>query len=78
MIDHYKQGAVTIGELMGHESERLLAIATDIQQAGCPANFRRTSGEQMGKDVLELCLQPRDGVIDDQVAKALDHPEMSA
>ena len=36
VIDHYKSGAVSIGELMGHHSARLLAIADLFKQAGIP------------------------------------------
>ena len=78
VIDHYKKGAVAIGELMGHESERVLQIRElfTTRRHSLPA-LQRHPPEQMGKDVLELRLQPDDGVDRRQgVAKALDHPEM--
>jgi 2-dehydropantoate 2-reductase len=53
VIDHYKKGNVAIGELMGHESARVLEIRDLFASAGLPC--------QLSKDVLELCVQSPDG-----------------
>ena len=77
VIDHYKKGAVAIGEFMGHESERLLAIQRIFSAAGIPCqlskDIRRAKWEKM---CWNCVFNPVTVVIDDQVAKALDHPEM--
>ncbi len=77
VIDHYKKGAVAIGELMGHQSSRLLAIADLFKQAGIPCqladDIRRSKWEKM---CWNCVFNPLTVMIDDKVAKALDHPEM--
>jgi 2-dehydropantoate 2-reductase len=78
VIDHYKKGAVAIGELMGHESERLLAIRDLFASAGIPCHLskdlRRSKWEKM---CWNCVFNPITVLIDDRVAKALDHPEMT-
>jgi 2-dehydropantoate 2-reductase len=77
VIDHYKKGTVAIGELMGHQSPRLLAIADLFKQAGIPCQLtedvRRSKWEKM---CWNCVFNPLTVMIDDKVAKALDHPEM--
>src|SRR2546422_6876760 len=77
VIDHYKKGAVAIGELMGNQSPRLLAIADLFKQAGIPCqladDIRRSKWEKM---CWNCVFNPLTVMIDDKVAKALDHPEM--
>jgi 2-dehydropantoate 2-reductase len=77
VIEHYKKGAVAIGELMGYESERLLAIRDLFTSAGIPCHLstdiRRTKWEKM---CWNCVFNPITVLIDDHVAKALDHPEM--
>ena len=77
VIDHYKRGTVAIGELMGHQSPRLLAIADLFKQAGIPCqladDIRRSKWEKM---CWNCVFNPLTVMIDDKVAKALDHPEM--
>ena len=77
VIEHYKRGAVAIGELMGHESPRVRAIADVFQQAGIPCQLvpdvRRTKWEKM---CWNCVFNPITVLIDDKVAKALDHPQM--
>lgn len=77
VIEHYKKGAVAIGELMGNESERLLAIRDLFTSAGIPCHvskdIRRTKWEKM---CWNCVFNPITVLIDDHVAKALDHPEM--
>ncbi len=79
IIEHYKKGAVAIGELMGHESERLVAIRDLFTSAGIPCHLskdiRRTKWEKM---CWNCVFNPLTVLIDDRVAKALDHPEMMA
>jgi 2-dehydropantoate 2-reductase len=77
VIDHYKKGAVAIGELMGHESERVLKIRELFTAAGIPCHLskdiRRSKWEKM---CWNCVFNPITVLIDDKVAKALDHPEM--
>lgn len=77
VIDHYKKGAVAIGELMGHESGRLLQIRDLFAAAGIPCqlskDIRRSKWEKM---CWNCVFNPITVLIDDKVAKALDHPEM--
>jgi len=77
VIDHYKKGAVAIGELMGHESERVLKIKELFTAAGIPCHLskdiRRSKWEKM---CWNCVFNPITVLIDDKVAKALDHPEM--
>lgn len=77
VIDHYKKGAVVIGELMGHESERLLKIRDLFAAASIPCqiskDIRRSKWEKM---CWNCVFNPITVLIDDKVAKALEHPEM--
>ena len=77
VIDHYKKGAVAIGELMGNESPRLLAIKEIFSAAGIPCHLskdiRRSKWEKM---CWNCVFNPVTVLIDDHVARALDHPEM--
>lgn len=77
VIDHYKKGAVAIGELMGMESERLLKIRELFASAGISCqlskDIRRTKWEKM---CWNCVFNPITVLIDDRVATALDHSEM--
>lgn len=77
VIDHYKKGSVAIGELMGHESERVLKIKELFTAAGIPCHLskdiRRSKWEKM---CWNCVFNPITVLIDDKVSKALDHPEM--
>ena len=77
VIDHYKKGGVAIGEMMGHESPRVLEIQQLFKAAGIPCQLtkdvRRSKWEKM---CWNCVFNPLTVVIDDKVAKALDHPEM--
>jgi 2-dehydropantoate 2-reductase len=77
VIDHYKRGAVAIGELMGHTSDRVLAIADLFKAAGIPCriaeDIRRSKWEKM---CWNCVFNPLTVIVDDRVSRALDHPEM--
>jgi 2-dehydropantoate 2-reductase len=77
VIEHYKRGAVAIGELRGHQSERVARIAEAFKAAGVPCqvsdDIRRTKWEKM---CWNCVFNPLTVVIDDKVSRALDHPEM--
>ncbi len=77
VIEHYKRGGVTIGELMGNRSERVQAIAELFKQAALPCrlsdDIRRTKWEKM---CWNCVFNPLTVVIDDRVAKAIDDPDM--
>lgn len=77
VIEHYKKGAVAIGELMGHESERLLQIRDLFTEAGIPCQLskdvRRSKWEKM---CWNCVFNPLTVLVNDRVAKALDHPEL--
>jgi 2-dehydropantoate 2-reductase len=78
VIDHYKKGAVAIGELMGYESDRLLKIRDVFASANIPCHLskdiRRSKWEKM---CWNCVFNPITVLIDDHVARALDHPEMT-
>ena len=77
LIDHYKKGAIAVGELMGHESERVLQIRELFTSAGIPCqlskDIRRSKWEKM---CWNCVFNPLTVLIDDKVSAALDHPEM--
>lgn len=77
VIEHYKKGGVAIGELMGYESDRLLAIRDLFTSAGISCqlskDIRRTKWEKM---CWNCVFNPITVLLDDRVAKALDHSEM--
>ena len=77
VIDHYKRGTVAIGELMGHQSERVLQIADLFKQAGLPCQIvedvRRTKWEKMAWNCV---FNPITVLVNDRVAKAVDNPDM--
>lgn len=77
VIDHYKKGAVAIGELNGVETPRLLAIRDIFAAAGIPCQLtkdvRRTKWEKM---CWNCVFNPLTVLIDDKVAKAIDQPEL--
>jgi 2-dehydropantoate 2-reductase len=79
VIEHYKRGAVAIGELIGHRSARLRRIADLFQAAGISCqiaeDIRRTKWEKM---CWNCVFNPLTVILNDRVAKALDHPEMGA
>jgi 2-dehydropantoate 2-reductase len=77
VIDHYKKGMMTIGEPMGMESPRLQAIVSLWKEAGIPCfitrDIRRAKWEKM---CWNCVFNPLTVVLNDRVAKALDHPEL--
>jgi 2-dehydropantoate 2-reductase len=77
VIDHYKKGAVAIGELMGHKSPRLLAIADIFKQAGIPCQLAEDVRKSKWEKMCWNCVfNPLTVIVDDKVAKTLEHPEM--
>lgn len=77
VIDHYKKGAVAIGELMGHKSPRVLAIADVFKQAGIPCQLSEDVRKSKWEKMCWNCVfNPLTVIVDDKVAKTLDHPEM--
>ncbi|MCH6558490.1 MAG: 2-dehydropantoate 2-reductase [Nitrospirae bacterium] len=77
VIEHYKRGALAVGELMGHESPRVRLIADLFKQAGLSCqivgDIRRDKWEKM---CWNCAFNPLTVIINDRVSKALDHPEM--
>jgi 2-dehydropantoate 2-reductase len=77
VIEHFKKGTVSIGELMGQRSERVAKIAELFKHAGVMCHvsddIRRAKWEKM---CWNCVFNPITVLIDDRVAKALDHPEM--
>jgi len=77
VIEHYKKGAISIGELMGHTSVRLQAIADLFAKAVVPCqitgDIRRAKWEKM---CWNCVFNPLTVIINDRIAKALDHPEL--
>jgi 2-dehydropantoate 2-reductase len=77
VIDHYKKGMVTIGELMGLETPRLLRIQELFKEAGIPCflteDIRKAKWEKM---CWNCVFNPLTVLLNDHVAKALDAPEL--
>jgi len=77
VIEHYKRGTIAIGELTGHKSDRVGMIADLFKQSGIACqivdDIRRTKWEKM---CWNCVFNPITVLINDRVAKALDHPEM--
>lgn len=77
VIEHYKRGSVAVGELMGHKSRRVLQIADLFNEAGLSCrvveDIRRSKWEKM---CWNCVFNPLTVLINDRVAKALDHPDM--
>ena len=78
VIEHYKRGGVVIGELMGHKSERVSQITDIFKQAGISCQLSEDIRKSKWEKMCWNCVfNPLTVVIDDKVAKALDHPEMA-
>lgn len=77
IIEHYKRGSISVGELNGQKSSRILQIADLFKQAGVPCqlseDIRRTKWEKM---CWNCVFNPLTVVIDDRVSAALAHPEL--
>ena len=77
VIDHFKKGMVTIGELMGLETPRLLEIQGLFKEAGIPCfltdDIRKAKWEKM---CWNCVFNPLTVLLNDHVAKALDVPEL--
>jgi 2-dehydropantoate 2-reductase len=77
VIEHYKKGMVTIGEPMGMDSPRLQEIMSMFKAANIPCfitrDIRRAKWEKM---CWNCVFNPLTVVLNDRVAKALDHPEL--
>ncbi|MDH5428821.1 MAG: 2-dehydropantoate 2-reductase [Nitrospirota bacterium] len=77
VIDHFKKGMVTIGELMGLETPRLLQVQALFKEAGIPCflteDIRKTKWEKM---CWNCVFNPLTVLMNDHVAKALDAPEL--
>ncbi len=77
VIEHYKKGMVTIGELMGLETPRLTEIAGVFKAAGIPCflskDIRKAKWEKM---CWNCVFNPLAVLVNDHVARALDHPEL--
>ena len=77
VIDHFKKGMVTIGELMGLETARSAEIAQLFKDAGIPCflskDIRKAKWEKM---CWNCVFNPLTVLVNDHVARALDHPEL--
>ena len=63
IIEHFKRGTLTVGEIMGNETQRLRQLVDLFQKADVPMPRERGySKNQMGKDVLELRVQSVNGL----------------
>ena len=76
VINHYKKGMLTIGEPLGMETPRLQAILALLKGAGIPCfinpDIRRAKWEKM---CWNCVFNPLTVLLNDRVAKALDHQE---
>jgi len=79
VIDHFKKGMVTIGELMGLETPRLLEVQALFKEAGIPCflteDIRKAKWEKM---CWNCVFNPLTVLLNDHVAKALDAPELKS
>jgi 2-dehydropantoate 2-reductase len=77
VIDHYKRGSVVIGDLSGEVTPTVQAIAQLFANAQIPCevskDIRRAKWEKM---CWNCAFNPLTVLLDDCIAKALDHPEM--
>ncbi len=77
VIQHYKRGALTIGELDGQKTRRVNQIAQLFSDAGISchisSDIRLAKWEKM---CWNCVFNPLTVILNDCVAKALDHPEM--
>ncbi len=77
VIDHFKKGMVTIGELMGLETPRLFQVQAIFKEAGIPCflteDIRKAKWEKM---CWNCVFNPLTVVLNDSVAKALDATEL--
>ena len=71
VIEHYKKGAVAIGELMGHESPRVLADPRRSSSTpGFPASSPKTYGRSKWEKMCWNCVfNPLTVLIDDKVVE---------
>jgi len=77
VIEHYKRGVVAVGEMMGHKSERVLAIVDVFKRAGIQCQLSEDIRKSKWEKMCWNCVfNPITVLINDRVAKALDHPEM--
>jgi len=77
VIEHYKRGAVAVGEMMGHQSERVQAIVALFKQADIQCQLSEDIRKSKWEKMCWNCVfNPITVLINDRVAKALDHPEM--
>ncbi|MDT3776409.1 2-dehydropantoate 2-reductase [Nitrospira sp. MA-1] len=76
VIDHYKKGMLAIGEPLGMETSRLQVILELFKGGGLPCfinpDIRRAKWEKM---CWNCVFNPLTVLLNDRVAKALDHPE---
>ena len=77
VIDHFKKGMVTIGELLGLETPRLLQIQALFKESGIPCflsnDIRKAKWEKM---CWNCVFNPLTVILNDHVARALDAPEL--
>jgi 2-dehydropantoate 2-reductase len=77
VIEHYKRGVVAVGEMMGHKSERVQAIVDVFKQAGIQCRLSEDIRKNKWEKMCWNCVfNPITVLVNDRVAKALDHPEM--
>ncbi len=77
VIEHYKRGAVAVGEMMGHKSERVQAIVGLFKQSGLQCQLSEDIRKSKWEKMCWNCVfNPITVLINDRVAKALDYPEM--
>lgn len=77
VIEHYKRGVAAVGEMMGHKSERVQAIVEVFKRAGLQCRLSEDIRKSKWEKMCWNCVfNPITVLINDRVAKALDHPEM--
>ncbi|GJL52318.1 MAG: hypothetical protein NPIRA01_35450 [Nitrospirales bacterium] len=79
VIEHYKRGGLKIGELDGNQTLRVKQIAALLTDAGITCQIRSDIRRAKWEKMCWNCVfNPLTVLLNDCVAKALDHPEMSS
>ena len=77
VIEHYKRGVLEIGEMDGQQTQRINQIAAHFSDAGITckvsSDIRRAKWEKM---CWNCVFNPLTVILNDCIAKALEHPEM--
>ena len=79
IIEHYTRGTVMVGEIMGHETPRLLHLVDLFQRADIPCRVSQDIRKAKWEKMCWNCVfNPLTVLMNDRVSEALDHLEMKS